>query len=74
MTYCFKVSPRGGFLFRQVSLAGIFLGGNCHPTFGYFQWSVPQNLKVTNIVYTFLRPSMDMPLTRRWFLGESATL
>ena len=62
------------FFLDKFPLQEFFLGGNCHPTFGYFQWSVPQNLKVTNIVYTFLRPSMDMPLTRRWFLGESAIL
>ena len=32
--FCFSVPPLAEFFFTQVSLTGIFFGGNCHPLSG----------------------------------------
>ena len=43
MTDCFKVSPLAGFFLDKFHLQEYFFG-NCHPTSGYFQWSVPHDM------------------------------
>ena len=39
--FVFRYHRLQDFLLESFSFQEFFLGGNCHPTFGYFQWSPP---------------------------------